>query len=127
MRKRDVKKPMVAYFCMEYGLHEDFRIYSGGLGILAGDILKAAKDLCCPMVGIGILWSKGYVTQLIDEDGKTMDIFKDYSYDFLEDTGVSVKVRSGADRLERRFGCASALECSAILLDTNMHDNPDRR
>lgn len=45
MKKRNGKKPLVAYFCMEFGLNEDLRIYSGGLGILAGDILKAARDI----------------------------------------------------------------------------------
>ena len=49
-------KPRVAYFCMEFGLHEDLRIYAGGLGILAGDILKAGADEKLPMVGVGILW-----------------------------------------------------------------------
>ena len=48
--------PRVAYFCMEYGLHEDLHIYAGGLGILAGDIVKAAHDIRLPLVGIGILW-----------------------------------------------------------------------
>ena len=46
--------PRVAYFCMEYGLHSDFKTYAGGLGILAGDYLKGAKDLNLPLVGIGI-------------------------------------------------------------------------
>ncbi|MGM0411606.1 MAG: alpha-glucan family phosphorylase, partial [Bacillota bacterium] len=55
----------VAYFCMEYGLHEDMRIYSGGLGILAGDILKASKDLNKNLIGIGLLWRQGYTKQLI--------------------------------------------------------------
>ena len=48
--------PAVAYMCMEFGLNENFKIYSGGLGILAGDILKAAKDEKLPVVGVGILW-----------------------------------------------------------------------
>ena len=48
------RQPHVAYFCMEYGLHESFPIYSGGLGILAGDFVKAAKDLNMPMVAVGV-------------------------------------------------------------------------
>ena len=127
MRKCDVKKPMVAYFCMEYGLHEDLRIYSGGLGILAGDILKAAKDGGCPMVGIGILWRQGYVTQLIDEDGKTLDVFKDYSYDFLEDTGVTVRVRIRGRQVGAKVWlCKCFGNVPLYLLDTNIPDNPDR-
>ena len=73
-----------AYFCMEYGLDAGFKIYSGGLGILAGDILKAAHDLKKPMVGVGILWRQGYVCQKIDESGKPYDSFFEYSYDFLK-------------------------------------------
>lgn len=84
--------PKIAYFCMEYGLHEDFKIYSGGLGILAGDHLKAARDLGIPLVGIGILWHQGYTKQFIGEDGRPYDRYEDYHYDFLEDTGVTVTV-----------------------------------
>ncbi len=59
----------VAYFSMEYGLHETLPIYSGGLGVLAGDHLKEASDLGLPLVGIGFLYSQGYFTQHISEDG----------------------------------------------------------
>ena len=52
---------------MEFGLDESFPIYSGGLGILAGDILKSAYDLGLPMVGVGILWAEGYTDQYIDD------------------------------------------------------------
>ncbi|WP_337960877.1 hypothetical protein [Caloramator sp. mosi_1] len=76
------KLPTAAYFCMEYGLDTNFKIYSGGLGILAGDIIKAAKDLEVPMVAIGIKWKQGYVDQYIGEDGKTVDTYRVYEYDF---------------------------------------------
>ncbi|HEY8392271.1 MAG TPA: alpha-glucan family phosphorylase, partial [Capillibacterium sp.] len=62
---KEKKGPTVAYFCMEFGLHPDFPIYSGGLGILAGDYLKAAAEAGYPVVGIGILWRKGYTAQYI--------------------------------------------------------------
>ncbi len=84
--------PRVAYFCMEYGLNEEFKIYSGGLGILAGDILKSARDLEMPLIGIGILWRKGYTDQLIASDGTPYDVYPENHYDFLEDTGVTVNV-----------------------------------
>lgn len=66
-------KPHTAYFCMEYGLDEDMRIYAGGLGILAGDILKAAKEYSYPITGIGLLWKKGYSKQVINKDGRPVD------------------------------------------------------
>jgi len=59
----------IAYFCAEYGLHHSVPIYSGGLGFLAGDILKEASDMGLPMVGIGFMYPKGYVRQFIGTDG----------------------------------------------------------
>src|SRR6516225_6079493 len=60
---------LVAYFSAEYGLHESFPIYSGGLGILAGDHCKAASDLGVPLVAVGLLYHQGYFTQTIDGEG----------------------------------------------------------
>lgn len=84
--------PTVAYFCMEFGLHEDLPIYSGGLGILAGDYLKAAHEENLPVVGVGILWRKGYTRQLINEEGSPYDLEERYSFDALQDTGIKVQV-----------------------------------
>jgi len=59
----------VAYFCSEYGLHESLPFYSGGLGVLAGDHLKAASDLGIPFIGVGLLYRHGYFVQALDADG----------------------------------------------------------
>lgn len=119
--------PKVAYFCMEFGLHSDFKIYSGGLGILAGDILKTAADLEYPLIGVGILWSHGYTTQLIGEDGKPYDAYPEYSYDFLEDTGVAVKVRiRGRQVICKVWKCTAFHNAPLYLLDTNLPENEDR-
>jgi starch phosphorylase len=59
----------IAYFSMEYGLHESLPIYSGGLGVLAGDHLKESSDLGLPLVGVGFMYSEGYFSQRIGEDG----------------------------------------------------------
>lgn len=59
----------VAYMCTEYGLHHELPFYSGGLGVLAGDHLKTASDLGIPMVGIGVLFHRGYFRQAVDPDG----------------------------------------------------------
>ena len=59
----------IAYFCAEYGLHHSVPIYSGGLGFLAGDILKESSDMGLPMVGIGFMYPQGYVRQIIGTDG----------------------------------------------------------
>jgi len=59
----------IAYFSMEYGLHEMLPIYSGGLGVLAGDHLKEASDLGLPLVGMGLMYAEGYFSQRVGEDG----------------------------------------------------------
>ncbi len=61
--------PHICYFSLEYGIHEAIRIYSGGLGALAGDHLKSASDLDLPLVAIGIMYRQGYFTQSLDSDG----------------------------------------------------------
>ena len=63
-----VQRP-VAYFCAEFGLHSSVPIYSGGLGVLAGDHCKAASDLGVPLVGVGLLYTKGYADQRLRLDG----------------------------------------------------------
>jgi starch phosphorylase len=78
---------------MEFGLHESFPIYSGGLGVLAGDFIKAAHDLSLPLVAVGLRWDRGYCTQTIGEGGMPKDEFPTYDHSFLEDTGVRVRVR----------------------------------
>ncbi len=92
MSAKEKKVPTVAYFCMEFGLNQDFPIYSGGLGVLAGDHLKAAYDEGYPVVGVGILWRKGYTCQYLNNEGIPYDVFPEYNFDFLKDTGVKVKV-----------------------------------
>jgi starch phosphorylase len=67
-RHPDLTRP-VAYFCAEFGLHNSVPIYSGGLGILAGDHCKAASDLGVPLVGVGLLYTKGYFDQRLRIDG----------------------------------------------------------
>ncbi len=76
---------------MEYGLHNDLKIYAGGLGILAGDYLKGARDEGYPVIGLGIKWKQGYTDQYIDKEGKPYDSYKNYEYD-LEETGVEIPV-----------------------------------
>ena len=61
---------LVAYFCLEFGLDESLPIYSGGLGVLAGDHLKAAAELGVPLVGVGLLYREGYFRQRLDEAGR---------------------------------------------------------
>jgi starch phosphorylase len=66
----------VAYFSAEFGLHVSLPIYSGGLGVLAGDHLKSASDLGAPVVGVGLLYHEGYVHQWMDADGMQQDLYE---------------------------------------------------
>src|SRR4029078_8421419 len=67
----------VAYFSAEFGLHESIPIYSGGLGILAGDHLKSASDLGIPLVGVGLYYDQGYFKQRLDADGGQQEDYLD--------------------------------------------------
>jgi glycogen phosphorylase len=73
---------LIAYFCAEFGVSEALPIYSGGLGILAGDHLKAASDLGIPLVGVGLLYSRGYFRQFLSPDGWQQEHYP--RYDFYE-------------------------------------------
>ena len=68
-RYADALPGPIAYFCAEYGFHESMGIYSGGLGVLAGDHMKSASDMAMPAIGVGLLYRKGYFRQTIDADG----------------------------------------------------------
>ena len=59
----------VAFFCAEYGIHASLPVYSGGLGALAGDIVKEASDLALPLVAVGLMYRQGYFRQRIDASG----------------------------------------------------------
>jgi len=73
-------KPLIAYFCAEFGIHECLPIYAGGLGILAGDHLKSASDLGVPLVGIGLLYQKGYFRQYLNIDGWQQEVYYDNDF-----------------------------------------------
>jgi len=118
--------PRVAYFCMEYGLDDRLPIYSGGLGILAGDTLRAAHDGEYPMVAIGIKWKQGYGNQAIDRFGKPYDAFYNRDYDdLLADTGVEVTVTITGQEVRVKVWKAEAFgNVPLYLLDTDLPNNP---
>jgi len=74
---------LVAYFCAEFGFHESLPIYSGGLGILAGDHCKAASDMRLPFVGVGLLYRQGYFYQTVDSEGQQHAAYADSAFDEL--------------------------------------------
>jgi len=70
----------IAYFCAEFGISEGLPIYSGGLGVLAGDHLKAASDLGLPLVAVGLLYNRGYFRQRLNHDGWQQEFYPQYDF-----------------------------------------------
>lgn len=97
-RRENLPGP-VAYFSAEFGLHESLPVYSGGLGVLAGDHLKSASDLGVPMVGVGILYSEGYFRQRIGPDGR-----QEERYEVLDPSGLPVRPLLDGEGREVRVG-----------------------
>jgi len=92
--------PRVAYFSMEFGLHDSLPLYAGGLGILAGDYLKTASDLDVPIVGVGILWQQGYFRQVLDDRGWQTEL---YPYNEPASLPVQPVVNPSGERLRIRL------------------------
>ncbi|HWH24651.1 MAG TPA: alpha-glucan family phosphorylase [Candidatus Limnocylindria bacterium] len=121
----------IAYFCAEYGLHESMAIYSGGLGVLAGDHLKAASDMALPFVGVGLFYRHGYFRQSIDADGHQEHAYPDYDPPRLPLRRVSGPdggpLRVPVELPGRTVWCAVWLaqvgRVPLLLLDTDIPDN----
>jgi starch phosphorylase len=122
---------LIAYFCAEFGFHEGFPIYSGGLGILAGDHCKAASDLRLPFISVGLLYRQGYFSQQIDNDGHQVATYADSDFDdlpirpALRDDGSEVQVRI---EMAERSVIAKVWEArighvKQYLLDTDLPEN----
>ena len=85
-------KKSVAYFSMEFAIHQALKIYSGGLGFLAGSHMRSAYELKQNIVGIGILWSYGYYDQARNEEGYLKADFTRKYYSYLKDLGILARV-----------------------------------
>ncbi|WP_445955684.1 alpha-glucan family phosphorylase [Yeosuana sp.] len=83
----------VAYFSMEFGIDQALKIYSGGLGFLAGSHMRSSFELRQNVIGIGMLWKFGYYDQARNDDQTLRTDFIEKTYDFLEDTGIEVEVK----------------------------------
>jgi len=82
----------VAYFSMEFAVDQSLKIFSGGLGFLAGSHMRSAYELEQNMIGIGILWKYGYYDQVRDPDNKMGVMWQQKSYNFLQDTGIQFQI-----------------------------------
>ncbi len=117
--------PRIAYFCMEFGLHEFFQIYSGGLGILAGDHIRSAGDLKLPFVGIGLLYKFGYFNQLIvgGQQGAGYINYKNTTLPLNTVATVSVPFRD--QQMQVMVHEVSIGSARLLLLDTDVDGNSE--
>ena len=125
------KSPRIAYFCMEYGLDTSLKIYSGGLGILAGDYLKEASDMGVHMTAVGLLYKYGYFTQRLSGDGDQVAIYDQQIFretpaqPVLDKDGkwVTVSVALPGRNLNIRVWKVEVGRTDLYLLDTDFEDN----
>ncbi|MGM0476627.1 MAG: alpha-glucan family phosphorylase [Pseudomonadota bacterium] len=129
----DPEKDLVAYFCAEFGFHESFPIYSGGLGILAGDHCKAASDLGLPFVAVGLLYRQGYFTQTIDNGGHQVAHYTPTDFGSLpvhlcrdaSGNGIRVEVELPGRVVQLQVWRAKAGHITLYLLDSDLPENSE--
>jgi glycogen phosphorylase len=123
--------PLIAYFCAEYGFHESFPIYSGGLGVLAGDYCKTSSDENMKFVAVGLLYGQGYFTQTLDNDGVQHAASQEHDPRELPVEAVRgahgeqlrVSVRIASREVIAQLWKAQVGRVAVYLLDTNCPEN----
>jgi len=121
----------VAYFSAEFGIHESLPVYSGGLGVLAGDHIKSASDLDIPLIGIGLFYGQGYFRQHLDKNSWQQE---EYLLTDLNQLPMELAIGSNGQpvnvQIETRSGCIRAKvwrlkvgRCDLLLLDSNVEGN----
>jgi glycogen phosphorylase len=120
------KDLLVAYFSAEFGITECLSIFAGGLGVLAGDHLKAASDLGLPLVGVGLLYQQGYFRQYLNAAGWQQEAFEDNDFHTLPiklipDLAVRIELPEGP--LLAQVWCVNVGRLKLYLLDTNLAAN----
>ena len=126
----------IAYFSMEYGIHQALAIYSGGLGVLSGDHCKSASDLGLPFVGVGLAYRRGYFLQAIDAEGVQQHHYPEYDFRHLplraaldgRGKRVVVQVPLPGREVAARVWLAQVGRVPLLLLDTDFsaNDHADR-
>ncbi len=123
----------VAYFSAEFGLHESLPIYSGGLGVLAGDHLKSASDLGIPLIGVGLLYAEGYFRQSLDANGWQQESYLNADLNLLpietvlgpDKKPLLVQVHTTTNTLHARVWRVGVGRTNLLLLDSNVPENTE--
>ena len=121
----------IAYFSMEFGIHESIPLFAGGLGILAGDHLKAASDMNLPLVGVGLLYRQGYFRQFMDQEGWQQEEYPETDIYHLpirkakdmQGNDLRVSVDGPAGEIRAAVWCLDVGCVPLYLLDTNLAEN----
>src|SRR4051812_23702436 len=127
----DKSRLRIAYFSAEFGLHESLPIYSGGLGILAGDHLKSASELGVPLVAVGLLYRNGYFQQYLSADGWQQENYPELDFwnlpvepcKYADNSQVRVKVELPDNVVFCNVWRANVGRITLYLLDTNLPEN----
>ncbi|TMC79724.1 MAG: glycosyltransferase family 1 protein, partial [Chloroflexi bacterium] len=127
-RFMDAQAPLaIAYFSLEFGLSECLPIYSGGLGVLAGDHLKATSDLGLPLVAVGLLYRQGFGRQDIDANGRQIEVYyenRGAELPVRKVAGVEVEAPIGGRNVRIAVWRVQVGRVSLFLLDTDLEANP---
>jgi starch phosphorylase len=123
----------VAYFSADFGLHESLPIYSGGLGVLAGDHLKSASDLGIPLIGIGLLYAQGYFRQTLDLSGWQQELYLNADTELLpiesvvgpDEQPLLVAIETATGTLHARVWRVGVGRTTLLLLDSNVPQNSE--
>ncbi len=119
-------KKSVAYFSMEFAIHQALKVYSGGLGFLAGSHMRSAYELKQNIIGVGILWSYGYYDQARNEDRSLKADFIRKNYSYLKDLGIlaSVTICNKEVLVKAYYLAPNIFNCAPlILLSTDIDEN----
>ena len=126
------KQGVIAYFSMEFGIHESLPLFAGGLGVLAGDHLKTSSNMALPLVGVGLLYRQGYFRQFLDQDGWQQEEYPEIDFYNLpierarDHSGNEIHVSvTGPDGEIHAIVWMIRVGCIPLyLLDTNLTENP---
>jgi starch phosphorylase len=127
----DKQRLLVAYFSAEFGLHESLPVYSGGLGVLAGDHLKSAAELGIPLLGVGLLYRNGYFQQYLSADGWQQETYPELDFynlpiepcRYTDGSPVQVRVDLPENAVFCKVWRVRVGRVSLYLLDTNLPEN----
>jgi phosphorylase/glycogen(starch) synthase len=130
-QKKNAVGPLVAYFSMEFGIHDSLKIYSGGLGLLAGDYLKEASDYNRRLVGVGLLYRYGYFTQIVSASGEQIvannpqDFSRIPARQVRDKTGrwKTISIQMPGRNLKARIWRVDVGRIKLYLLDTDFEEN----